>query len=98
MPFDPAKPADHSPLVSAEVRGQLTALKALIDAVPAGPPGAQGPPGEVTAAALNASIAGTSSNSNAVGTLGMMAAGFYDPGQMQAVINRLDELITALRR
>ena len=34
MPFDPSKPADHSPLVSAEMRGQLNGLKALVDAVP----------------------------------------------------------------
>ena len=32
MPYDPALPADHSPLVSAEVRGQLNGLKTLIDA------------------------------------------------------------------
>ena len=43
MPFDPAKPANGSPNSSAEMRGQLTALKALIDAIPAGPPGPEGP-------------------------------------------------------
>ena len=32
--FDPTLPADGSPLVSAEMRGQLTGLKTLIDAVP----------------------------------------------------------------
>ena len=32
MPYDPALPADHSPLVSAEMRGQLNGLKTLIDA------------------------------------------------------------------
>lgn len=34
MPFDPNLPANGSPLVSAEMRGQLTGLKDLIDAVP----------------------------------------------------------------
>ena len=34
MPFDPSKPADHSPLVAAEMRAQLTGLKADIDAIP----------------------------------------------------------------
>ncbi len=34
MPFDPAKPADHTPLSSAEMRSQFTGLKALIDAAP----------------------------------------------------------------
>lgn len=33
MPFDPNLPADHSPLVSAEMRAQLNGLKALIDAI-----------------------------------------------------------------
>ena len=45
MPFDPTKPATGSPNSSAEMRGQLTALKALIDAVPGGPPGPEGPAG-----------------------------------------------------
>jgi hypothetical protein len=31
MPFDPTKPANKSRLSSAEMRGQLNALKALID-------------------------------------------------------------------
>ena len=34
MPFDPTKPAANSPNSSAEMRAQLHALKALIDAVP----------------------------------------------------------------
>lgn len=33
MPFDPAKPANNSPNSSAEMRSQLTGLKALIDAI-----------------------------------------------------------------
>ena len=35
MPFDPAKPAANTPLSSQEMRDQLTALKALLDALPA---------------------------------------------------------------
>ncbi|MBI5822086.1 MAG: hypothetical protein HZA88_24195 [Verrucomicrobia bacterium] len=42
MPFDPNLPADNSPLNAAEMRGQLTGLKADIDSIPVGP---QGPPG-----------------------------------------------------
>ena len=48
--------------------------------------------------AVNAAIAGTSNNSNGVGTLGQIASGGYDPGQMQQVLDKLDELINALRR
>ena len=39
MPFDPTKPTANSPLSSQEVRDQLNALKALIDALPAGASG-----------------------------------------------------------
>ena len=80
MPFDPSKPANSSPLSSAEMRGQFNSLnQAITDAV-------------------NAAIAGTSNNSNGVATLGQSANAGYDPGQMQAVLDKLDELITALRR
>ncbi|HCN28074.1 MAG TPA: hypothetical protein DIT64_04700 [Verrucomicrobiales bacterium] len=34
MPYDPAQPANNSALSSAVMRGQLTGLKDLIDAVP----------------------------------------------------------------
>jgi hypothetical protein len=37
--FDPTKPANTSPISSAELRNQFNGLKDLIDAVPAGPPG-----------------------------------------------------------
>ena len=80
MPFDPAKPADHAPLASAEMRSQLNALNQNISD------------------AVNAAIAGTSNNSNAVGTLGQSASGGYDQTQMQQVLDKLDELINALRR
>jgi hypothetical protein len=35
MPFDPTKPANGTPVNSLEMRNQLTALKALIDALAA---------------------------------------------------------------
>jgi hypothetical protein len=132
MPFDPNLPSNNTPNSSAQMRSQLTGLKALIDAVPtvtsamvdavntlpAGDPasvsvsvigdvlhltfgipmGQSGPPGEVTTAALNAAIATTSSNSNAVVNLGELAEGTYNQTQMQALINKVDELINALRR
>jgi hypothetical protein len=63
-----------------------------------GSDGAQGPPGEVSNGQLNSAISGTSNNSNGVSTLGQGANGEYDPSQMQAVLNKLDELINALRR
>jgi hypothetical protein len=107
MPFDPNQPAENSPLSSAVMRSQLTSLKTLIDAVPAGPPGPEGaqgppgpagPPGEVTTVDLNAAIATTSSNSNAVSLLGEIADSSYNQPQIQNLINKVDELLTVMRR
>ena len=89
MPFDPTKPANNSPASSAEMRSQLTSLNADIQQ-------------RATINDLNNSIANalaqTSNNSNGVGTLGMSADGSYNQTQMQDLINKLDELINALRR
>lgn len=85
MPFDPAKPADHSPLASAEMRAQLTALFGDIQQ-------------RATPTDIANAIAGTSNNSNGVSTLNQSADGGYNQSQMQDVLNKLDELISALRR
>jgi hypothetical protein len=65
-----------------------------------GPPGAdgQGPPGEVTNAALSVAIAGTSSNSNGVALLGLVVSDPPTQAEVQQIVNKLDELINALRR
>ncbi len=63
-----------------------------------GAPGPQGPPGEVTMAQLNSAISGTSSNSNGVATLELVVSDPPTQAEMQQVVNKLDELITALRR
>ena len=85
MPFDPTKPANSSPNSSAEMRGQLTALDAEIQQ-------------RATVVDLAAGIAGTSSNSNSVSTLVESADSSYNQSQMQRVMDKLDELINALRR
>ena len=85
MPFDPSKPANNSPLDAGEMRSQLIALNADILQ-------------RATPADIVAAIAGTSSNSNAVGTLSQGASGGYDQNQMQQVLDKIDELINALRR
>ena len=61
---------------------------------PQGNDGPPGPPGEVTAAALATAIAGTSANSNAVGTLDTP---FADP-DAEALRQKLNELLLAMRR
>jgi hypothetical protein len=72
------------------------------DVGPRGEQGIQGPPGEVTLAQLNSAIgsaiSGTSSNSNGVATLGLVVSDPPTQAEMQQVVNKLDELITALRR
>ena len=60
--------------------------------------GSDGAPGEVTSAQLSAAISGTSANTNSVSTLGQAADGSYNPQQMQDLMNKVDELINALRR
>jgi hypothetical protein len=65
---------------------------------PIGPEGPQGVPGEVTLQQLNDAIATTSTNSNAVATLGMTVGDPPTQGEMQALADKLDELINALRR
>jgi hypothetical protein len=89
MPYDPSRPTNNSPLSSAEMRSQLTSLNADIQA-------------RATIAAVvtdiaNA-IAGTSSNSNSVSTLGQTADGSYNQSQMQSLLDQMDELINVLRR
>ena len=63
-----------------------------------GSDGSQGPPGEISQAQLDSAISGTSANTNSVSTLGQGADGSYNQAQMQDVLNKLDELINALRR
>ena len=141
MPFDPLKPADHSPLSSAEMRGQLNALNDAIAAIPAGPPGPVGPafsniqigsvttgtpgspagaqvnvfgsnvelsftipagetgaPGEVSNATLAGEIAGTARNPNTVSMLGITVSNPPTQAELQAVVDKVNELIGALAR
>ena len=89
MAFDPTKPANNSPNSSAEIRDQLTSLDADIQQ--------RATISDLNNAIANA-IASTSSNTNGVGTMGQGASGGYDQNQMQQVLDKLDELINALRR
>ena len=47
---------------------------------------------------LSNGITGTSNNSDSVSNLSMGANGSYDPNQLQEIVNKIDELINALRR
>ncbi len=85
MPFDPAKPANNAALNSAELRGQLTSLNDDIQT-------------RATSDDLAAQIAGTSANSNGAGSLGLAISDPPTQGEVQAIADKLDELINALRR
>ncbi len=63
-----------------------------------GTSGSDGAPGEVSLAQLDNAISGTSNNTNGVNTLGQSADSSYNPTQMQDLMNKMDELIHALRR
>ena len=52
---------------------------------------------DLSNAITNAMIS-TSANTNGVSTLGQAADNSYNPTQMQDLINKMDELINALRR
>jgi hypothetical protein len=60
--------------------------------------GPQGAPGEVTTMQLNSAINGTSNNSNGVALLGLAVSDPPTQSEVQAIVSKLDELITALRR
>jgi hypothetical protein len=57
-----------------------------------------GPPGEVSAMDLAAAIGGTSSNTNSVANLTLYVSDPPQQMEVQAIADKLDELINALRR
>ncbi|MDZ4404885.1 collagen-like protein [Prosthecobacter sp.] len=65
---------------------------------PQGEPGLPGAPGEVSLQQLTDAIATTSSNSNAVATLGMTVSDPPTQAEVQQIANKIDELIVMLRR
>ena len=60
--------------------------------------GIQSPAGIVTNETLGTAIAGTSANTNNVQLLGLTVSDPPTQSEMQAIANKLDELITAQRR
>jgi hypothetical protein len=85
MAFNPALPQTNSPQSSAEMRGQLTGLKDLIDALPA------------SSAMADAIINQTAGTLSGVSALGLNVSNPPTQAQVQAIANRLDLLINALK-
>jgi hypothetical protein len=52
----------------------------------------------VSQAALDDAIAGTASNPSSVEPLTLTAAPDYDPAQLQAIADKLDELLAGVKR
>ena len=107
MAFDPTLPLTGVNVQSAVLREQLNALNDKIDAVPAGPPGADGSdgapgadgaPGEISAADLLAERINHAANPTGVTVLGLSVSDPMTQAEGQAIVSKLDELITALRR
>ena len=65
---------------------------------PTGEPGPPGPPGEVSLQQLSDAISGTSANTNNVNTLDLFINDPPTQAEVQDVLNKLHELILALRR
>jgi hypothetical protein len=66
--------------------------------IPRGDTGAQGPTGEVSQSQLDTAIAGTAVNPGGVSPLSQTAFSYYEQNQMQAVLDKLDELLAAMKR
>ena len=86
MPFDPTKPVEDSPLDAAEMRAQFNGLDAKI--------------GEcATQAGLNDAInAGSAANCDGVAELNLTVSNPPTQAQVQALADKQDELIRALKR
>ena len=82
MPFDPTLPVNNSLISSSELRSQFTGLNELIDNVQN---------------QLISEIDGTAVNP-AVSTLGQSISNPPTQAQVQAIQNKLNELINAITR
>jgi hypothetical protein len=85
MPFDPAYPPTNALIESAPMRAQFNALNDDIQT-------------RALSSQLAILLAQTSANSDSVALLSQVASGSYDQNQMQDLLNKMDELINALRR
>ncbi|MGB8167360.1 MAG: hypothetical protein WCF18_07695 [Chthoniobacteraceae bacterium] len=91
MAFDPNKPQAGEAVDAVLIRAQFNALKALIDA--------QAQQIANLQASLAAAIAGTANNIPGVSDLSGL--GINNPpqtGEVQAMLDKLNEMINALRR
>ena len=86
MPFDPTLPVNNSLISSSELRNQLNGLKSIIDLN-----------ANIAATSLVNAIAGTAQYP-AVNVLGQSISNPPTQAQVQAIQNKLNELINAITR
>ena len=96
MPHNAASKVSTSSMASISANGTTSGPQGMPGND--GPQGPQGPTGEVSSMDLNSAIGGTSANSNGVAQLGLTVSDPPTQTELQAVANKLDELIAALRR
>jgi hypothetical protein len=86
MPYDPTKPQENTPLDAAEMRAQFAGLKEEIDT-------------KVPNADLDGIIVGLSSGpATAVGLLQLTVSNPPTQAEVQAVADKIDELMSYLKR
>lgn len=86
MSFDPTKPADDSLAEASELRGQFNALKALNDGLPA------------STAMMDVLAAQTAGACPDVAELNLTISNPPTQAQVQAIADKLDELLGLLKR
>jgi hypothetical protein len=86
MAFGPTLPQTNAPIVSAELRGQFVALKGLIDGLP------------TSISMANVLSMQTAGSAQDVDLAPMPSSNPPSTADMQAIVNKLNELINALNR
>ena len=86
MAYDPTKPVNGAPIVSAELRNQFAGLKDLLDAPP-------------TVADVEATVQSeTAGNCSAVNDLILTVSNPPTQAEVQQIADKLLELLVALKR
>ena len=92
MPYDPSLPADHAPVVAAELRNQFNALKALIDAQVA-----QITDLQTQITAIQTRFADMDNQLGIMNPLNISSAAPLTQDEVQAVAAQADALLAALK-
>lgn len=98
MSYDPLCQSDGILIRAVEIRTQFQGLKALVDAIPARPPGSVGPVGEVSQQGLIDERINHARNPTAVSPLFLVASDPPPQAEFQQLVDKVNELLTVLTR